>query len=395
MTRPRTPAFCLAALLVSTVAAALPARAEGPKPGSTAMTVYVGTYTGPKSKGIYMMTFDAATGALGAPEVAGEAKSPSFLTVSPDDKHLYAIGEISEFQGKKGGAVSAFSIDPATGKLTLINQQSTGGPGPCYVSLDHTGKVALVANYGGGSVESLPIKDDGSLGEPATFIQHTGNGPDKSRQKEPHAHSINVTPDNKYAIAADLGLDKLLIYKLDTATGKLTPSDPAFAATPPAGGPRHLAWHPNGKFAFVCNEMGMIVTTFAYDGEKGTLTDLGSAPTLPEGADRKGASTAEVQVHPNGKFVYVSNRGHDTIAVFACDPTTGKLTPTGHASSGGKTPRNFRIDPTGQFLFAANQDTGNIVVLKIDQATGALAPTGTTVEVSAPVCIKFVPRVGR
>jgi 6-phosphogluconolactonase len=354
------------------------------------ITLYVGTYTGPKSKGIYMMKLDPATGALTKPEVAGEVKNPSFLVIHPNNKYLYAIGEIDEFKDKKTGAISAFSIDSATGKLTLINQQSSGGPGPCFVTVDGTGKNALLANYGGGSIEVVPLKDDGSLAEPTTFIQHIGSSVDQSRQKEPHAHSINLTPDNKYAIAADLGMDKLLVYKFDADKGTLTPSDPAFTAIAPGQGPRHFVFHPNGKWAYNCNEMGLTARAFSYDGDKGTLTEMQSLSTLPDDANRKGASTAEVQVHPSGKFLYVSNRGHDTIAIFTIDQATGKLTAAGHQSSGGKTPRNFRIDPTGNYLLAANQGSDNIVVFRIDQSSGGLTATGATAEVGAPVCIKFM-----
>ena len=379
------------AVLLLPAAIAFEVKGEDLKNEGKAMTFYVGTYTGPKSKGIYMVKLDPATGALSTPQVVGEVKDPSFLAIHPSNKFLYAIGEVNEFAGKKTGAVSAFAIDPASGKLALLNQQSSGGPGPCFVTVDATGKNALIANYGGGSVECVAIKADGSLGEPSTFIQHVGSSVDQGRQKEPHAHSINPTPDNKYAIAADLGMDKLLVYKFDADKGTLTPNDPAFTSIAPGQGPRHFTFHPNGKWAYNCNEMGLTARAFAYDGDKGTLIEMQSLSTLPEDANRKGASTAEVQVHPSGKFLYVSNRGHDTIAIFTIDPASGKLTAAGHQPSGGKTPRNFRIDPTGNFLLAANQDSGNIVVFRIDQTTGGLTPTGATAEVGSPVCIKFMP----
>jgi 6-phosphogluconolactonase len=338
-----------------------------------------------------MMRFDPATGSLTSPEVAGEVKNPSFVTIHPNRRFLYAVGEIDQFRGKKGGAVSAFAIDPKDGKLTLINQETTGGGGPCFVTIDATGKVALIANYGGGSISAVPVKPDGSLGAPTAFVQHTGSSVNKSRQSEPHAHSLNPTPDNKYAIAADLGLDKLLVYKLNPADGTLAPNDPAFATVTPGAGPRHLAFHPNGRFAFVCGEMGMTVTSFAYDGAKGALAEVQTIGTLPQGTEPSTKySTAEVQVHPSGKFLYVSNRGHDTIAAFAVDPETGKLTALGHTPSGGKTPRNFRIDPTGKWLLAANQGSDNVVVFRIDEKTGALSPTGATATIGSPVCVKFL-----
>ena len=380
------------ALLMGTVAGGCAGAQEAAKAAAgNPMIVYVGTYTGPKSKGIYTMRFDPATGKLTEPEVAAEIKNPSFVTIHPNRRFLYAVGELDEFRGKKGGAVSAFTIDPKSGKLTLMNQETTGGTGPCWVACDATGKVALIANYGGGSISAVPIKPDGSLGAPAAFVQHTGSSVNKSRQSEPHAHSLNATPDNRYAIAADLGLDKLMIYDLNTGDATLKPHDPPFATMPPGSGPRHLAFHPNNKFAFVCGEMGMTVTSFAYDGTRGALTEVQTVSTLPTGtAPSDKYSTAEVQVHPSGKFLYVSNRGHDTIAGFSVDGQTGKLTPIGHTPSGGKTPRNFRIDPTGQWLLAANQGSDNVVVFRIDEKTGALSPTGTEAKVGSPVCVKFL-----
>jgi 6-phosphogluconolactonase len=359
-------------------------------PEGKMMTLYVGTYTGPKSKGIYKLTMDPQTGALSKPELAGEMKDPSFLAIAPDGKHLYAIGEVNEFKGKKAGEVAAFAIDPASGMLKLLNEQSAGGPGPCFIIVDPSGRNALIANYGGGSVECVPIKPDGSLAEPSTFIQHTGSSADPGRQKEPHAHSIYPSPDNRYAIACDLGLDKLLIYKFDAAKGTLTPNDPAFGRVAPGQGPRHLSFHPNGKWVYNCNEMGLTACAFNWDAAKGSLTEFQSIDTLAEGASRKGASTAEVAVHPSGKFLYVSNRGNNTIAIFTIDPANGKLTAAGHVPSGGKNPRDFRIDPAGKFLLAANQDSNNIVVFKIDPETGGLTPTGSIAEVGAPVCVQFV-----
>jgi 6-phosphogluconolactonase len=353
------------------------------------MIVYIGTYTGPKSKGIYMTRLDPARGTLSAPEVAAELKNPSFLAIHPNQNYLYAIGEVDEFKGQKAGGITAFAIDPASGKLNQLNQQITGGPGPAFVGVDPSGKIAMVANYGGGSVESLPINPDGSLGAPASFFQHHGSSIDPARQKEPHAHSINATPDGKFAVAADLGLDQLLVYRLDTATGKMTPNDPPFSPTPAGGGPRHLSFAPNGKVAYLVNEMGCSVTVLSYDADHGTFKELQTITALPAEKSPK-YSGAEVQVHPNGKFCYASIRGLDVIAIFTIDPATGKLTPAGHESSGGKTPRNFRIDPTGQYLLAANQTTGNVVVLRIDPATGALTPTGSTIDVASACCIKFL-----
>jgi 6-phosphogluconolactonase len=378
------------ALLASLVVMAvlLPGCATAPAaPAVEKMTVYVGSYADAAAEGIHQFTLDMNTGALTRAGGASGVANPSFVAISPDHKHLFAIGEVGSFNGKKGGSVASFSIDGKTGSLTLINQQTSGGDGPCFVTADRAGKCVLVANYGGGSVESIPVAD-GRLGEPGTFIQHQGASVNKSRQSEPHAHSINVSPDNRFAFAADLGLDKIMVYKLDAEKGTMTPNDPPFAEIPPGSGPRHFAFHPSGKFAYVCGEMTSTVHAMTYDADKGVLKVVQSLSTLPN--EVKGNSTAETQVHPSGKWVYVSNRGHDSIAVFKVDEATGHLTAVGHQSTGGKVPRNFGIDPTGKFLIAANQNSNNVVVFAIDEKTGMPKPTGHEVQVSKPVCVKFM-----
>jgi 6-phosphogluconolactonase len=356
------------------------------------MLVYFGTYTtGQKSKGIYVSRFDTATGALAPPELAAEAASPSFLALHPNKRFLYAVNEINEIDGRKAGGVSAFAIDPQRGTLAPLNRQPSGGPGPAHVIVDRQGRNVLVANYGGGSVAVLPIGADGRLQAPSSVVQHTGSSVDPNRQKEPHAHSINVDADNRFAYAADLGLDKILIYRFDVAKGTLTPNDPPFAQVEPGSGPRHFAFHPQGRFAYVINEMRCTVTAFAHDAARGGLSAIQTISTLPQGQSvQKGFSTAEVQVHPSGRFLYGSNRGHDTIAVFAIDGKTGRLTPVHHEPTQGSTPRNFGIDPAGRFLLAANQRSDTVVVFRIDAATGRLAPAGHRIEVGAPVCVKFV-----
>jgi len=376
----------LASLIV--LAALFPGCAAAPAaPAVEKMTVYVGSYADAKADGIHQFTLDMATGALTKAGGASGVANPSFVAVSPDHKYLFAIGEVGSFNGKKGGSVASFSIDPKTGALALINQQTSGGDGPCFVTADRAGKCVLVANYGGGSVESIPVTD-GKLGEPGTFIQHQGSSVNKSRQGEPHAHSINVSPDNRFAFAADLGLDRIMVYKLDAEKGTMTPNDPPFAEIPPGSGPRHFAFHPSGRFAYVCGEMTSTVHAMTYDADKGVLKVVQSLSTLPN--EVKGNSTAETQVHPSGKWVYVSNRGHDSVAVFKVDLATGHLTAVGHQSTGGKVPRNFGIDPTGKYLIAANQNSNNVVVFAIDEATGMPKPTGHEVEVSKPVCVKFM-----
>jgi 6-phosphogluconolactonase len=352
--------------------------------------IYVGTSGGAKSKGIYAGRMDARTGALSPFSLAAESPNPSFVTIHANNRFLYAVNAISNFRGKNSGSVSAFAIDRATGKLTPLNQQSSGGAGPCHLVVDHTGKHVLAANYGGGSVCVLPIKEDGSLGEATTFIQHQGSSVNPKRQDGPHAHGIYLDAGNRFAFVPDLGMDKVMIYKFDAAKGLLTANDPAFATIKPGSGPRHLAFHPSERFAYVISELSSTLTAFACDTKRGVLKELQTVSTLPE--DFKGESTtAEVEVHPSGKFAYGSNRGHDSIAVFTIDQKTGRLTFVERTATQGKIPRNFGIDPTGKFLVAANQATDNLVVFRVDAKTGQLTPTGSAVESPAPICVKFVP----
>lgn len=359
------------------------------------LLVYFGTYTGEKSKGVYVSRLDLASGALTRPELAGETASPSFLAVHPSQNFLYAINEIGNFQGKESGSVSAFAIDRNTGRLTTLNQQPSVGGGPAHLVVDKAGRNVLVANYGGGSVAVVPIGTDGALKPPSAFIQHTGGSVDPQRQKGPHAHSINLDPANRFAYAADLGLDKVLVYRFDADKGSLVANDPPFAQVAPGAGPRHFAIHPNG-FAYVINEMNMTVTAFRRDIERGSLTELQTISTLPPGQGvQSGFSTADVQVHPSGKFLYGSNRGHDSIVVFAIDDKTGRLTYVENRPTQGNTPRGFGIDPSGSYLLAANQRSDSVVVFRIDKQTGRLTPTGHTIDVGAPVCVKFVERRNR
>jgi 6-phosphogluconolactonase len=352
--------------------------------------VFIGTYTGRTSEGIYLSRLDLKTGELSAPRLVGKLPNPSFLAIHPSRKFLYAVSEIDDFQGKKTGAIAALQIDPKTGDLTLLNKQPSKGAGPCHVVVDAAGEHVLAANYSGGSVVALPIEPSGALREASGFVQHEGTSVNPDRQEGPHAHSINLDRANRFAFAADLGLDKVLIYRFDGKGGTLAANDPPHVEVTPGAGPRHFAFHPSGKFAYVINELDLTITAFAYDGERGALTVIDSQPTLPAGASREGASTAEVQVHPSGKFVYGSNRGHHSIAIFQVDEQTGKLTPAGHALTRGKTPRNFAVDPTGQFLLAGNQDSDTIAVFRIDQSTGALTPVGEPVAAPMPVCLRMI-----
>ena len=357
---------------------------------SSGMLVYIGTYTGEKSKGIYMSRFDRKTGRLSPPELAVETKNPSFLALHPNRRFLYAVGELDSFGGKPGGGVSAFGINAKTGKLTLLNQQASGGAGPCHLTVDRAGKCALAANYGGGSIAAFRIDPDGKLAEARTFIQHSGSSANRQRQAGPHAHFITADQADRFALVCDLGLDKVLAYKLDPGQASLAPNDPPSVSVKPGSGPRHLAFHPNGRFVYVINEMSSTLITFAYDARRGALQEIQTVSTLPEGFQGH-SSGAEVQVHPSGKFVYASNRGHDSVGVFAADAKTGKLTFVQHQSSGGKTPRHFAIDPEGGWLLAENQDSDNIVVFRIEAKSGSLTPTGEAVTVGKPVCVQFVP----
>jgi 6-phosphogluconolactonase len=352
--------------------------------------VFFGTYTTGKSpsKGIYRATFNSATGELGTPELAAEVGSPSFLAISPAKTHLYSVGEAG---GDDGKAVSAFKLSLPDGQLTKLNAVSAVGQGPCHVNTDRTGQMVGIANYGSGSTVSYKVGPDGSLSEPVSFIQHEGSSVNPKRQAGPHAHSINFSPDNRFAYVCDLGMDQVQIYKVDPATGSLTPNDPAFAKTPVGGGPRHLAFHPSGKFVFVNNEMSLTETVFSYDEKTGALNPVETVSTLPAGEEvTAGLSTAETVVHPNGKFVYVSNRGHDTITVFSFDAETGKLTLIQNASAEGEVPRNFNLDPSGKWMIVAHQKSNSVAVLKVDEATGKFSFTGTKHEVGAPVCVRFV-----
>ena len=356
------------------------------------VTVFFGTYTrGSDSKGIYASKLDLKTGELSKPELKAEIANPSFLAIAPDGKHLYCVAELAEFEGKKNaGGVAAFEIDPATKNLKALNQQSSGGGGPCHIVVDRTGRNALVANYGGGSVACLPIDKDGSLKPASAFIQHEGEVADKKRQQGPHGHSINLDKNNKYAVAADLGLDKLLVYKFDADKGTLTPNDPPSTSLKPVDGPRHFAFHPKADFAYVINEISLTVTAFRYAPQTGVLYAMQTLSTVPDDIKGPQYSTAEVQVHPSGKWVYGSNRGHDSIAMFKVDEKTGQLTALGQEPCGGKIPRNFGIDPTGQFMLVANQDSANVVVFKINQETGKLEKTGHETTCAKPVCVKFL-----
>ncbi len=351
--------------------------------------VFIGTYTHTDSQGIYTCRFDSDSGALERVSVATGAENPSFLALHPSKRFLYAASEVHEFEGKEQGAVYAYSVNPNSGELTYINSQGAGGPGPCHVKVDATGRFVLAANYHGGSVCMLSIEDDGSLAPASDFIQHEGSSVNPRRQDQAHAHSINPDAQSRFAYVPDLGQDRIVIYRLDMDNRRLVPNDPAYVEVNPGFGPRHLDFHPNGKWAYLINELGSTITAFGYDQETGGLSEFQVIGTLPTGFSGSN-TTADIHVHPSGKFVYGSNRGHDSIAIFSVDQDSGRLTPQGHRSTGGRTPRNFGIDPSARFLIAANQDSDNVVSFRIDGESGLLTSAGHELKVPMPVCVRFL-----
>ncbi|HYN24811.1 MAG TPA: lactonase family protein, partial [Pyrinomonadaceae bacterium] len=348
------------------------------------LTLYVGTYTSGKSEGIYVYRMDRVSGELKRFNSV-QSVNPSFLAIDRSKRYLYAVNEVQEFGGKAGGAVSAFAID--TGNLRFLNQQASLGADPCHLTVDRKRKSLLVANYTGGNVAVLAIQRDGSLGPATDLEQHEGSST-KEQQKGPHAHCIILDRSERHALAADLGIDKVMIYRFNQTTGKLRPGKQPWAPLQPGAGPRHLTLHPSGKYLYVINELDSTLTAFRYDGVNGTLSPLDTVSTLP--SNFSGSSyCADVHVAPLGKFLYGSNRGHDSIVGFAIDQRTGKLKQLEHVSTEGKWPRNFTIDPAGRFLLVANQHTDNVVTFRIDAQTGRLKPTGHVAEIPVPVCLKF------
>jgi len=351
--------------------------------------VFVGTYTGRDSKGIYRLTLDMKTGKLSSAEFAAETPSPSFLALDPRGRYLYAVNEVTRFKDQPTGSVSAFAI-AEDGSLTFLNDEASGGGAPCHVVVDASGRHVFAANYVGGSVSVLPVDKEGRLKPASAVIQHKGSSVNPRRQEGPHAHGVYLDRGDRHLLVTDLGLDQVLVYRFDSNAGALSPAEPPHGSLTPGAGPRHLALHPDGRHAYVLNELDCTITIFSYNRRRGELARLDSVSTLRDGETvQPGYSTAEIMIHPGGRFLYSSNRGHDTIAVFAVEERGGRLGLVEHESSGGRTPRSFGIDPTGTYLLAANQDSGNLVVFRIDSETGALTPTGQTVAVPRPVCVVF------
>jgi 6-phosphogluconolactonase len=364
--------------------------ALGAGPRGTSYIVYVGTYTHKASKGIYAYRFSSSSGEVAPLGLVAETASPAWLLVHPNRRFLYAANEYGG-GAEPGNTITAYALDAQTGKLTFLNRVPSKGVGPCHVAIDKTGKLLVTANFGSGSVAAFPVHADGTLGEASAFDQHHGSSVDPVRQAGPHAHSVVFSPDNRFVLSADIGLDRIYVYRVDIASGSLEPSDPPFVPLHPGWGPRHLVFHPNGKYLYLISEMGSKLTTFAYAAANGGLKELQTISTLPESFSGK-STAAEVRIDEAGRFVYASNRGDDSIVAFAVDGATGTLAPIQFISTEGKTPRTVSLDPTGQYLFAANQNSTSIVLFRIDPTSGKLAPTGKVLnDAPEPSSIVFIP----
>lgn len=385
------------AAAVAVAAAALAGRATPQSPSkkssSPLLRVFVGTYTGAESRGIYTLELDASTGAVVAgPALAAPSKNPSFLALHPNGRVLYAVNEVADFQGARTGAVSAFAVDPTTGGLTPLNQQPSGGADPCHLAVDAEGRNVVVANYTSGSVAVLPVASDGSLRPASSVRQLAGSGPDKVRQAGPHAHGVFFDPSRKFLLTADLGSDRIVVERYDPATGTSEPSRGGGVALEPGSGPRHLAWHPDGRALYVLSELFSTVSAFHWNAASGSLSSFQRISSRPSGY--AGTNTAaEIAVSPDGRFVYASNRGDDALTVFSAG-AGGGLAFAGRVPTGGRTPRHFAIDPSGRWLIAANQGSSSVVVFRLDAATGVPAPVGAPIAVPEPVCVLVVPRAG-
>jgi 6-phosphogluconolactonase len=376
--------FCFAAIAALSCLHAAEKTDAQTKP----LFVYFGTYTKEKSRGIYVARFDSKTGVLSPAELAVEAANPSFLAFHPNHRYVYSVGNARGSAEKPPGTIKAFAIDPDSGKLTFLNEQVAGSVATTEVSVDATGRNLLTVSYNEAFASVFSIQNDGTVGERTAHLTYTGSGVDKERQTAPHPHSINLDPSNRFVIVPDLGTDKVMQYRFDPAKGTLESNEPAFVAAHPGAGPRHLSFHPNGRYAYVITEMAATMTAYQWDATHGTLSEIEDAKTLPE--DFHGANrAAEVVVHPSGRFLYASNRGHDSIAVFSISPETGRLTFVERQGKGIKYPRGYAIDPTGQWLICANMEADNATVFRIAPDTGKLIPTNQTIAVPQSVCVRF------
>ena len=360
---------------------------------SDEILVFVGTYTRAephaqgRAEGIYAFSLDGASGRLRQVGMTAGITNPSFLAIEPRRRTLYAVCEVSEVGGQPGGGLMAYTIDGAP--LTPAGRRSTGSAGPCHVLIDQTARAALVANYSGGAVTLIPLDGEGRPADPVQVIQHEGSSVNPTRQQEAHPHSVAIDSRNRVALVPDLGLDRIVLYRLDVEAGKLEPNAMPWAAARPGAGPRHLSFHPGERFFYVANELDSTVSLYQYDGEQGAAEEIQALSTLPDGFTGTN-HPADIHVHPSGRTVYVSNRGHDSLAGYSIDQETGRLEPLGHESTRGQCPRNFAIVPGGRLLLAANQNSDSIVAFAVDEATGKLEPTGEVASVPSPVCITFL-----
>jgi len=368
--------------------------------GIKPLLVYIGTYTEAirfgtgevfqgKGRGIHIYRMDPEDGSWKSYDTAEDIKNPSYLAFHPGRRYLYAVNELKSYQGEQSGTLSAFRVDPEDGRLHFINMMPTHGTDPCHVVVDGSGRYALVSNFASGSIAVLPIREDGGLEEASDVRRHSGSSLDPVRQAGPHTHSATLDASNRYVFVPDLGLDRLMIYRFDADKGKLEAHEQPWLETASGAGPRHFVLHPGGGFAYLINELDSTIVSMEYDGQRGRLRAIQTVSTLPESFEGN-SSCADIQVHPSGRFLYGSNRGHDSIITFKIDPQSGRLNYLGHESTRGKTPRNFLIDPSARFLFAANQDTDNVVHFNIDPRSGRLAPSGHQTDAPTPVCIKIL-----
>jgi 6-phosphogluconolactonase len=391
---PHEPPLSRRDFVLAASALAAAARARVPAGEQSGLLVHVGTYTDRgRREGVYALRVDVATGAFRPVGSSAVGANPSFLALHPRRRVLYAVSEVGEFEGRPSGALGAFAIGAGGALSPLGAPRASHGGAPCHVSLDRSGRFALVANYGGGSVAALPIGDDGRLGDATAVVQHRGSGPNASRQQGPHAHWIMTDPSNRWALATDLGIDRLLVYRFDDRAGTLAAAEPPAAALAPGAGPRHVAFHPRAPFVYVVNELDTTVAAFRWDDARGTLAHVQTLPLL---AERPAAASypADVHVAPSGRFLYASVRGDDSLVVLAIDGSAGTLTPVQRVPTGGAWPRNFGLDPSGRLLLVGNQRSNSVVGFHVDQASGRLTPTGHTAEVPSPACIRYDPAAG-
>jgi len=351
--------------------------------------VFVGTYTNSGSEGIYSFNFYPTTGELSPVGLAAKSDNPSFITIDQQGKFLYSVNELDKSNNEPGGAVSAFSVNRKSGKLDFIHQVSSLGTWPCHLSLDKTGRFLMVANYGSGNYAVFPIGQDGKPGKHSAFVQNEGSGANPERQTGPHAHFIQVTNDNKFVLAADLGTDKIMIHQFDETNGTLGAADPGFVQSEPGAGPRHFVFSPSGNLLYVLNELTSTISVFDFKPNTGAFISKQTISMLPDHFTGNN-SGAEILVDAKGRFLYASNRGDNSIVQFSIDPGNGSLTPVAWVPCGGKTPRNFEIDPTDKWLFVANQDSDNIIIFRIDQESGKLVQMSDSLKINAPVCIRFL-----